>query len=80
MRKRNRKPWKTMRGLLLLLIPFIEGWCASYAFTHSWTDGNAGQIQITACFLLVMALPFLFIALIEQYDGTERKVGQDEAK
>lgn len=72
-RRRNLRRKTHVRGWLLLLIPFLEGWCASYAITHSWTGpiADAGQIQITACALIAIALPFIFLAILDRDDRDE---------
>lgn len=58
------EPRKTnvTRSLLVLLLPVLEGWCASYSFTHDIGAGN--QLAMGLSTVLMVAIPFIWMAVI----------------
>ncbi|KFI94707.1 hypothetical protein [Bifidobacterium scardovii] len=58
------EPRKTnvTRSLLVLLLPVLEGWCASYSFTHDIGAGN--QLVMGLSTVLMVAIPFIWMAVI----------------
>lgn len=80
-RRRRRRTWPGlpkprlttgMRGLMLLLITFAEGWVMSYACTHTRLALPYGSPQwlITGSVLAGILLPLLWV-LVLSMDGKD---------
>lgn len=75
-RKRRKRRWHkqpkrlslSVKGGLLLMLTFLEGWMVCFTLTHSRLPQPAGtgtpQWMVTGSFLLAVAIPFLWLLVL----------------